>query len=58
MSDIYMHGVHLLLCVEGMEVVVVSELGATADVFESKKTDSVHPVHRPAGDKSVTSSIT
>lgn len=36
---------HLLLCVEGVEVVVVGELSATADVLESKQTNSVHPIN-------------
>lgn len=42
---------HLLLCVEGVEVVVVGELSATADVLESKQTNSVHPINWPIEDK-------
>lgn len=36
---------HLLLCVEGVEVVVVGELSSAGDVLEGKETDSVHSVH-------------
>lgn len=43
---------HLLFCIEGMEVVVVGELSAAGDVFESKETNSVHPIHRPKAEKS------
>lgn len=43
---------HLLFCVERMEVVVVGELSTAGDVLESKETDSVHPIHRPEGGKS------
>lgn len=35
---------HLFLRVEGMEVVIVGELGSAAHVLERKKTDSVHPI--------------
>lgn len=36
---------HLLFCIEGMEVVVVRELSAAGDVLECKQTYSVHPIH-------------
>lgn len=36
---------HLLLCVEGVEVVVVCELSATGHVLEGEETDSVDAVH-------------
>lgn len=36
---------HLLLCVEGVEVVVVGEFSATGDVFEGEETNSVDAVH-------------
>lgn len=43
---------HLLFCVEGMEVVVIGELSAAGDVLQCKETDSVHPIHRPKTEKS------
>lgn len=43
---------HLLFCIEGMEVVVVRELSAAGDVLECKQTYSVHPIHRPTREKS------
>lgn len=38
---------HLLFCVERMEVVVIGELSAAGDVLKSKEAYSVHPIHRP-----------
>lgn len=34
-----------------MEVVVVGEFSAAVDVFESKETNPVHPIHWPARQK-------
>lgn len=42
---------HLLFCIEGVEVVVIGELIATADVFEGKEANSVHPIHWPKRNK-------
>lgn len=48
---------HLLFCIEGMEVVVIGELSAAGDVLESKKTNSVHPIHRPKTERSKGSQV-
>lgn len=37
--------VHLLLCVEGVEVVVVGELSAAGHVLEGEEADPVDAVH-------------
>lgn len=42
---------HLFFCVEGVEVVVISELNAAVDVLESKETNSVNAVHGPKREK-------
>lgn len=48
---------HLLFCIEGVEVVVVGELSAAADLLESKEADSVDTVHRPEGEKAQPSRV-
>lgn len=42
---------HLLFGVEGVEVVVIGELGATGDLPKSKKTNPVNSIHRPKSQK-------
>lgn len=48
---------HLLFCIEGVEVVVIGELSAAADLLESKEADSVDAVHRPEGEKAQPSRV-
>lgn len=36
---------YLLFCIEGVKVVVIGELSATADVFKGKEANSVHSIH-------------
>lgn len=36
---------HLLLCVEGVEVVVVGELGAAGHILKGEEADPVDAVH-------------
>lgn len=48
---------HLLFCIEGVEVVVIGELNAAGDLLESEETDSVHPIHRPKREKSQPSRV-
>lgn len=43
---------HLLFCIEGVEVVVIGELSAAGNFLKCKEANSVHPIHRPEREKS------